>query len=165
MSDLLGPQQVCIITSRANIEQFGKNITKDDVECIFWHMAVSKDELLYAIAVPNTKHIVKLIKKSGVFCVNFMAKELENKVHKCNLIHGEHLDKFMRLGFRRQEAKSIECPIVDNACAILECKVEETKEYEDYSMFIAKIVNSDIKSRCERLFHLRNNHYTTTKNI
>lgn len=165
MSKLLGPQQAVIITSRAEIEQFGKKIVKDDIETIFWHMPVSKEELLYAISVPKRKFIYNIIKESGIFVVNFIGFDLQKEVHKCNLIHGEHIDKFKEIGFRKKEAEAIECPVIEEACGYLECKVIESKEFSDYCIFTAKIINSNVKNHIKRLFHLQNNLYTTTKDI
>lgn len=165
MSELLGPQQVILVTSRAEIEQFGKKISKDDIETAFWHTPVSKDDLLYAVCLNNSKHILKIIKESGIFCVNFLQYSMEKKVHKCNLMHGEHSDKFKILGFEKAEAGHIECPYIKEACAHLECTVVQTVVYKDFTLFIAKIINSNVKNVVKRLFHLQNNEYTTTKDI
>lgn len=165
MSDLLGPQQAILISSRADIEQFGKEISKDDIEAVYWHMPVSKEELLYAVTLNNSKHIISLIKLSGVFVVNFIPFDLEKKVHDCNLMHGQHVDKFKELDFIKIEASSVECPCIKEACAYLECQVVQTIEYRDYTLFIAKIINSSTVFDVKRLFHLRNNKYTTTKEV
>ena len=104
MHDLLGPRQVILVSSQGEIEQFGKEMTKEDIETIFWHMPVSKEELLYAIAVHNNKNIINIIKASGVFVINFIPADMEKKVHQCNLLHGQHLDKFKELGLTKLEA-------------------------------------------------------------
>ncbi|MFT4297946.1 MAG: flavin reductase family protein, partial [Candidatus Woesearchaeota archaeon] len=162
MTDLIGPQQAILITSQASIEEFGKQSFKDDIETVFWHMPVSKEELLYAIAVHNSKNIISLIEESKVFAVNFLPFNLEKEVHQCNLIHGRHIDKFEKLNFTKKEASNIECCYIKEACAHLECHVFETLNFKDYTVFIAKIINSSIEYDVKRLFHLRKDQYTTT---
>jgi len=163
MSELLGPMQAVLITSRAEIEQFGKKIVKDDVESVFWHMPFSKEEMVYAIAIHKGKHIVNLIKVSKVFVVNFLSSDDSKIVHKCNLMHGQHIDKFSELKLLKLESSAIECPLIKEACAYMECNVIDILEYKDYAVFIAKIINSNVKYACKRLFHLKDDKYTTTK--
>ncbi len=163
MSELLGPQQVVLITTRALIEQFGKEIERDDIETVYWHMPVSKEEMLYAIAVHNNKNIVNMIKISGVFIVNFMSFDMDKKAHQCDLIHGEHIDKFEELGLIKDNTTSIECPRIKEACAYMECHVKQTLDFADHTVFIAKIINSRVVYGVKRLFHLKDNNYTTTK--
>jgi len=165
MHDLLGPRQVILVSSQGEIEQFGKDMTKEDIETVFWHMPVSKDELLYAIAVHNNKNIINIIKASGIFVINFIPADMEKKVHQCNLLHGQHLDKFKELGLTKLEASSIEAPYIKEACAHIECHVTETLEYSDYTVFIAKIINSNVAFDVKRLFHIKKDRYTTTKDI
>jgi len=165
MSDLLGPQQVILVTSRAEVEDFGKEVTKDDIETVFWHTPLSQSELMYAVSIHNGKNIVSLIKKSGVFVVNFLPLDLEKKVHICNTSHGEHVDKFKKLDLIKIEASSVESPKIKEACGYIECHVVQTLEYEDYTVFIAKIINSSTVFNTKRLFHIKESQYTTTKEV
>jgi flavin reductase (DIM6/NTAB) family NADH-FMN oxidoreductase RutF len=165
MSDIIGPQQAVLITSRAVIDQFGKKTEKDDVDAVFWHMPVSKEDMTYAVSLPKRKFITRLIVQSGVFAVNFMGAGSEKKVHKCNLLHGEHIDKFKELELMKRDADGIECPVLDEAVAYIECDVIQSVEFSEYVLLIAKIINSKLKSKAHRLFHVKNDVYTTTKDI
>jgi len=162
MSDLLGPQQIVLVTARAEIEQLGRKKIKDDIETVFWHMPVSKEELIYAVAIENHKHILGLINESGVFCINFLGLDMLDSVKRCSSMHGEHIDKFSEIGFRKTEAQSIECPFIKEACAHMDCQVMQTIDFKDTTVLIAKIINSEVKYQVKRLFQLNNN-YTTTK--
>jgi flavin reductase (DIM6/NTAB) family NADH-FMN oxidoreductase RutF len=113
--------------------------------------------------VHKSKHIFKIIQTSKVFAVNFLSFDNSDIVHKCNLLHGEHIDKFKELNLLKLNSTSMECPILKESCAYLECNVIDILEYKDYAVFIAKIINSNVKYACKRLYHLKDDKYTTTK--
>jgi flavin reductase (DIM6/NTAB) family NADH-FMN oxidoreductase RutF len=162
MSGIVGPQQIVLITSRAEVEQFGKEIIKEDVDVAFWHTPISKEEMLYAIAINNKKHVIKLIEKSNIFAINFVSFSMLEKVKQCSKLHGEHIDKIKELDLDTKEGSHIEVPILKDACAFLECNVIETKKYSDYTLFIAKIINSVKEYDSKRVFFVGNNNFTTT---
>lgn len=163
MSDLSGPRQVVLITARAEIEEFGGKNVKEDVEPAFWHMPLSNEERMYAVAIHNNKNATWLIKNSGVFVINFLPLGMGNKVEECTAYSEKNKDKFENLELQKEDADAIECPRLKDACAYLECQVFETRQYSDYTLFIAKIINSNAKYRSKRLFHLRDKEYTTTR--
>ncbi len=163
MTGISGPHQTAFITSKAQIEQFGKEIIKEDIDTTFWHMPISKEDKVYAIAIHNTKHVIKLIEKSNIFAINFIGLDMADKVKKCSTIHGEHIDKIKELDLICYEGPHTEAPILKTACAVLECHVIETKKFTDYTLFIAKIINSIKEYDSKRLFYLGNNNFTTTK--
>jgi len=161
--DLLGPQQIILVTTRAEINYFGKESIKDDIDTVVWHTAISRKEKKYAIVVDKNKFITDLIKKSGIFIVNFMPFGLEKEVAKINSTHGIGVDKFEYV--IKKEASHLDAPVVQEAIAHLECHVVETKEYADTVLFIANIINSDNHKECKRLFYSKNSHYTTTNEL
>lgn len=163
MTGMTGPHQAVLITSKAEIEQFGKSITKEDIDTVFWHMPVSLDEKIYAIAIHNSKHIIKLISESKILAINFVGLDMMEQVKKCSNLHGEHIDKIKQLDLVCYEGPHTEAPILKSACAVLECNVIETKKFTDYTLFITKIINSAKEYDCKRLFYLGNNTFTTTK--
>lgn len=158
-----GPKQTVIISSKAEIEQFGKRITKEDIDVTFWHTPVSNEDKIYAVAINNTKHVIKLINESNVFAINFVGIDMIDNIKKCATLHGEHIDKISKLNLIHYEGPHSECPILKNACTVLECNVIETKIFADYTLFIAKIINSIKHFDSKRLFYLGNDKFTTTK--
>jgi len=165
MTGITGPHQTILVTSKADIEQFGKIINKEDIDTCFWHMPISQKDKLYAISIHNSKHIVNLIEKSEILVVNFVGLDLIDKVRKCSKLHGEHIDKIKQLDFVCKEGNHTEIPILKDACAFIECKVIEIKKFSDYTLFITKIINSSKEYDNKRLFYLGNDKYTTTKDL
>ena len=152
MPSIYNPRQVILVTSRAEIEIIGKDVVKEDIITLSWHMPVSFDPAIYAIAIGKSKFSSKLIQKSGVFAVNFIPKELEKQALFCGTHSGQHTDKFKETGLTREEAEKIECPRVKEALAYIECELINTVEAGDHYIFIGKVINSAEKGHGKRLF-------------
>lgn len=163
MSGIIGPQQIVLVTSRSEIEQFGKTTIKEDVDIAFWHTPISKEDKIYAVAINNKKHVIKLIEKSNVLVINFVGLEFLDKVKKCSKLHGEHIDKIKELDLLTIEGHHVDVPVLKESCAFLECNVIETRKYPDYTLFITKIINSVEEYTSKRIFFAGNNIFTTTK--
>ncbi|MFT4344007.1 MAG: flavin reductase family protein [Candidatus Woesearchaeota archaeon] len=160
---LATPHQVVLITSRANVDEFGKKKLKDDLDTALWHMPVSVKEMVYAVALPRQKHTTQLILSSGVFVVNFLPYNMHDVAKKCDSLHGQHIDKFSALDVIKIDAQAIECSCIKEACGYLECSVQDIKEYEDMVLFIAKIIKSVHVYDVKRLVYQSKDVYTTTK--
>lgn len=162
MSEITHPRQVVLISSRANVEIMGKEQTKDNVMTIAWHMQTSFKPELYAISIGKTRFSHKLIKKSRVFVVNFMSHKNEKEVLLCGRTAGEHVDKFKKANLTKLEAEKIDCPIVKEAIAYLECEVIDELDTGDHTVFVGKVVKSDLNKQDRRPFQLTGNDFTTT---
>jgi len=156
------PRQVVLVTTRANISILGKEKVKDNIITIAWHMPVSFEPNLYAIAVGKTRFSCKMIQESGVFVVNFIPFELKKQALECGLKSGAYTDKFSDTGLTKEEAKKIDCPRIKEALAYLECEVIKEVEAGDHIIFIGKILNSEEKKGGKRLFQIGNDFTTTT---
>src|SRR3989338_5418406 len=152
MPSIYNPRQVILVTSRAEIEIIGKDVVKEDIITLSWHMPVSFDPAIYAIAIGKSKFSSKLIQKSGVFAVNFIPKELEKQALFCGTHHGEHMDKFKESKLTKEESEKIDCPRVKEALAYLECELINTVEAGDHYIFIGKVINSAEIKQGKRLF-------------
>jgi len=164
ISDTAYPRQVILVTCRGEIkEKFSpdKKI-KDNIITLSWHMPVSFDPPLYAIAVSKQRFSYSLIKESNVFVVNFMPIELKKQVLYCGRNSGEHLDKFKETGFEKQEAEKIDCPAVKQALSHLECEVVNEIEAGDHIIFIGKVLNMKKNKNGKRIYQVKGDKFTTT---
>jgi flavin reductase (DIM6/NTAB) family NADH-FMN oxidoreductase RutF len=155
ITTLTNPRQTVLVTCRFK--------RKDNIITMDWHMPLSFNPMMYAIAVGKTRFSCGLIKNSGVFGVNFMGKEFEKAILYCGKCSGRNLDKFSQTGLEKKEAEKIDCPKVKQALGFLECKVVKEVEVGGHILFIAEIANSDLKIQGKRLFHLWGDKFTTTK--
>jgi len=108
--------QRAFLTARADVEILGKLVTKDDVSEIERHMGT---ENYYVAAVDRASFLLELIRKSGVFAVNFSSVRNAGKTR----IDSKYLDKFEKLGIPKKEAEKINCPLIGGAEA-LECELK-----------------------------------------
>jgi len=158
LGDLRGivyPRQVVLITSKAEAEVMGKRSIRDDVMAASWHTPLSFSPQMYAVVVGKERFTYKLIKKSRVFCVNFIPYSMEKTAVFAGSNSGEHMDKFKEGGIIFEECEKIECIRLKDCLAFLECEVENEVEAGDHVIFIGRVVNSGVKKKSnERLFQL-----------
>ena len=162
MSELAGPRQVVLVTSRSNMEVIGKEIEKDDIITIAWHMPVSFEPQLYAVSIGKTRYSCGIIQKSKSFVVNFIPYELKEKALFCGTHSGQHMDKFKESGLIMEEAQSVDCGRIKQATGYLECEVINEVDSGDHIIFVGKVVNSDSKGITKRLFQGDKTDFTTT---
>ena len=164
MPSINNPRQVILVTSREEVEVMGKTIPKDNIITVAWHMPVSHEPMLYAVAIGKTRFSAKLIKISKSFVVNFVPKSLEKAAVICGTTSGEHADKFEKAGLTKEEAQNIDCPKIKEAIGYLECEVINEIEAGDHIIFIGQIVNAELKKSERRLFQAHESGFTTTIN-
>lgn len=148
------PRQTILVTCR--------HAGKDNLLTLDWHTPLSFSPMMYAISVGKTRFSLELIRKSGVFVVNFMSKDFEKEIVYCGYHTGKDKDKFKAAGLEKEESEKIDCPRLKAALALLECKVIKELDVGDHMLFIAEVVNAVFRKRAKRLFHISQKNFTTT---
>ncbi len=128
-----------LLTSRAELDLLGKKIKRDGINTCDYHSYVTPKK--YMISIKKNKDIYKLIKQSGVFCINFINEnnEILKEIEKYN---SEFIDKFSKLSISREECKKLDCPRITWALKHIECEVIEEREHEGYVEIIGNILYS-----------------------
>ncbi|MCK5025984.1 MAG: flavin reductase family protein [Nanoarchaeota archaeon] len=165
MSELTGPSQAVLVTTRAFIEdRFSTNKrTRDNIMATASCMQTSQNPALYAISIAKQGYSSKLIKNSSVFALNFMPYHLKDETIKCSKLSGEHIDKFKEAGLSKTEAATIDCPLISEAIGHMECEVINEIETGDQVIFIGKALRSELKRQGKRLYHIDLENLTTTE--
>jgi flavin reductase (DIM6/NTAB) family NADH-FMN oxidoreductase RutF len=109
-----------------------------------WHMKVSRNPALFAIALSKNGYTHKLIQQSKEFVVAVANKGLEKEVLFFGTKHGNEVDKFKETGIETVKAKSIKSPLLKEATINFECVLENEVDAGDHIIFIGKILNSYI---------------------
>ena len=154
ITTLTNPRQTILLTCRAE--------GKDNVMTLDWHTPLSFQPMMYAVSIGKTRYSLELVRKSKVFVVNFVPKELEKAVLYCGRYSGRNIEKFKEAGLKKEEAETIDCPRISGALGYLECQVEKEIEVGDHILFIAKVTKANLKKEGKRLFHLFGDKFTTT---
>lgn len=130
-----------LLTTRADVEILGRKTKKDNISTIGWHTAVSSKPGLYAVVLHKDIFSYKMIKESGVFCVNFITDKLKKQALFCGSYSGEHMDKFKETNLTKEECSKIDCPAIKEGSKHLECEVINEVETGDHIMVLGKVLN------------------------
>ncbi len=164
MPAITNPRQTILVSARAKVSILGREVLKDNIITLSWHMPTSFEPMLYAVAIGKTRFSCKLIQKSKVFVVNFVPMSFEKEAAYCGRNSGEHIDKFDEANIIKEESEKIDCPRIKDAIAFMECEVIEEIEAGDHIIFIGKVLNSQLRDEgAERLFQKSGTDFTTTR--
>ncbi|MCK4589459.1 MAG: flavin reductase family protein [Nanoarchaeota archaeon] len=165
MSELTGPRQVILVTCRGSLkkEMSTEIQEKDGIIAVAWHMPVSKEPFLYAIAIGKTRFTHQLIEQSQSFAVNFMSADQKEAIIKCGTISSKHIDKFKEANLTKEECESIDCPRIKEVIGYLECQVKQKIPAGDHTVFIGHVHNHKLNKDKPRLYHITKDKFAQTR--
>jgi flavin reductase (DIM6/NTAB) family NADH-FMN oxidoreductase RutF len=163
MFSIINPRQTVLVTSRADVDVAGKSMEKDDIITLDWHTPLSFNPMLYAVVIAKARFSYKLIHESRVFAVNFMSIDNKKDVIFCGTNSGEFIDKFEETKLTKQEADKIDCSVIKESLAVIECEVVNEVEAGDHVIFIGRILGKKLNKEGKRIFHKDNYEFTTTR--
>ena len=73
------------------------------------------------------------------------------------------MDKFKETGLEKEEADRIDCCMIKQALACLECHVVNEIEAGDHVIIIGKIINIKENKKGKRIYQVKGDTFTTTK--
>jgi len=155
-----GPFQTVLCTSRGRTEIIGKTAIVDNVMTIDWHTPVSVNPALYVIAVGKLRFSLELIRSSQVFAINFLGPKFKDAVILCGSHTGKHMDKFKEAGLAKEEAHTIDCPLIEGRANAFECHVLKEIDAGDHVLIIGHITQAHEDSGESRLIH-KNSEFLT----
>ena len=105
-----------------------------------WHVALSFDPPLFAVAISPTRHSYKLLKKSGEFTANFLTFDNIGIIAAVGRTSGNEIDKFSTYKIKTLPSSEIETPVLKAAYAAYECKVVKSYKTGDHVLFIGEVL-------------------------
>ncbi len=144
------PQGVTVVTRRADDGPKGITVSS------FTSVSLSPPLVLVSIAKESKPH--DLYRKAKGFAVNFLADD-QKSVSDRFAGRTEALDMFEGLKFKLGVTGS---PIIDGACAVIECKTWRVYEGGDHSLIIGEVVAAQVPSDKRPLVYYAQQ-YTTTE--
>lgn len=133
--------ETVIVTCRGNAEILGKLMEKDDLFATRVYMPLSHDKDHYAIVLEKDSFPLSLIRNSECFIINFLTEEFSKEEIDYNIYPGRHMDKFERLGLRKEESRRLDCPRLKDAKESHECRLINEFEVKDKIIIIGKVLN------------------------
>ena len=120
------------LTARGDADILGKVMKRDDILELESHTGF---ENYYIAAIDKTSFMLDLIKKSGVFAINFSSVKEAEKTK----VDGKYFDKFEKLSIPKKDAEKINCPIIGGADAF-ECEVERIIEMGEKALIVGNVL-------------------------
>lgn len=133
-SDLLGkiPYGLYVIAANAGDDRGAMLVT--------WVMQASFEPPLVAVAMQNTSHTYAVVKRSGVFAINFLPDEQRKLAGRFGQEHAKVGDKLQKYAHHAGPATG--SPILEDAIGYLECRVREWLSGGDHDIALAEIVEA-----------------------
>jgi len=126
------PRVAVIITSR--------NQDKTNAMTAAWHMPVSFDPPLFAVAISPKRCTYRLIGASKEFAVNFMPATRAEEVVAVGGSDGESLDKLRTFRLSLDRPSRTLVPILRDAYAAYECRLVDDRLYGDHQLLVGEVV-------------------------
>jgi flavin reductase (DIM6/NTAB) family NADH-FMN oxidoreductase RutF len=130
---LLNPGPVVIVSVAAG--------ERDNLFTVTWNMPAAKDPPAVVLLSGRGHFSLPFIERTGEFAINVPDVSLADAVYGCGTTSGRAVtDKFGRFGLTRQPAMKIGAPLVAEAVANLECRVEVIHDVLGSALIVARVV-------------------------
>jgi len=134
---------------------------RDNVFPVSWNMPVARDPATLALCVDKEHFSYPFIERTGELGVSIPDESLIDAVYGCGSVSGADVpDKFARFGLRRARARVIGAPLVGDAVAALECKVERSFDLGDAAIVVGRVV-----AACARPEHFHDGAWSFAKGL
>jgi flavin reductase (DIM6/NTAB) family NADH-FMN oxidoreductase RutF len=140
------PRQVVMVTARHE--------GVDNVWPLDSHIFLSFQPNLYGISVNRGSFGADLVRRSGVFVVNFVPSTWEEVIFHCGRVSGRNVDKFAAARLQKEEAETVNAPRLAQSLGALECKVQQVVEVGDHTLFIGQVMHTVMRTDAPRLHHI-----------
>ena len=124
---------VTVVTTRTPEKVYGLTATA------FSSLTVDPPEVFVSIARKTVTH--PLVEQSGIFCVNFLTPAMQ---HVSDRFAGRfpNEERFAGLSYHFETTGA---PVLDDALAFLDCRVEKALDAGDHTIFIGSVVASGVQ--------------------
>ena len=112
---------------------------RTNVMPIAWHMPVSIDPPLVAIAVEHSRHTAEMIGHSQEFVLNFPTRPLLHHVQYLGSLHGDRVDKIEATQLETFAPIKVSAPLLASCVAWIECGVVEKIPLGDHTLFVGLV--------------------------
>jgi len=121
---------------------------RDNLFPVAWNMPLCDDPPVACVLSSRDHFSWPLLERSGELGLNVPDASILDAVYGCGKTSGaEVADKFARFGLHREAAAQIRAPLVAEAVASLECRVERIVDVEGCGLVIARVVAARAASR------------------
>ncbi len=141
---------------------------------VSWITPVNVDPPIIGFSLAPHRYTYKLLKESGEATINVMGFDYVNQTHYVGSVSGRDVkDKLVKAGFKLKPSKKVKPPAIEEALAVLECRVVNEIGYTDHNLILCQVLHAEAKEEIPKngllpeevkpLLHVGKNIYTTTE--
>lgn len=112
---------------------------RTNVMPLAWHMPISADPPMIAIAVEQSRYTGEMIRHSQEFALNFPTRPLLHHVQYLGSLHGDRVDKIEATQLETFVPTKVSAPLLAACVAWVECSVVEVLPLGDHTLFVALV--------------------------
>ncbi len=114
---------------------------RDGLFALTWNMPVRKSPGTVALLSGKRHYTYGIIERTRELGISVPDASIVDAVYGCGSTTGHRgVDKWERFGLTRQQAEKTRVPLVEQAVATLECRVEQVVDMGPSALIIAEIV-------------------------
>jgi len=113
---------------------------KDDVCTVAWTGTICSDPAMVSISLRESRLSYTYLKETGVFVLHLTTEKLLRAVDFCGVRSGRDLDKFEEMHLTKIPAEKIDCCVIAEAPAALECRVTKSEKLGSHTIFMAEVL-------------------------
>jgi flavin reductase (DIM6/NTAB) family NADH-FMN oxidoreductase RutF len=117
---------------------------KDNIITVAWTGTVCTNPPMLYISVRKERYSYELLKESGEFVVNLTTEDLVKATDYCGVRSGSKVDKFKETHLTKEEAKVVNCAMIQESPVNIECRVKKVMPLGSHDMFLADVVNVNV---------------------
>ena len=130
--DLFYPHPIVLVTACSS--------EKANVTAVEWIMPVSDKPPTLALSLRNTSLTLDLICTSMEFVVAIPTEKMKEAVLLCGTTSGKFIDKFAEANLTQVKAKKVSAPLILEAVANIECKVQNYTSAGGHTLITGEVV-------------------------
>ena len=111
-----------------------------NVITIAWTGVLCSNPPRVYISVRPERHSYQMLMENKQFVINLAGKSLTPAVDYCGFKSGREVDKFAEMGFTKEPASVVKCPLIKESPINLECQVFDIINLGSHDVFMADVV-------------------------
>lgn len=115
---------------------------KQNVMPMSWHMMMEFEPPLVGLIVSDQNYSFGLLKATRECVISVPTVNIAEKVVACGKMHGDKINKFLKVGLTPQSASMVGAPLIDECYANFECRVADTAMVSKYCLFVVEVVKA-----------------------
>ena len=122
-----------------------------------WHTMLEFEPPLIGCVISERNYSHDTLKATRQCVLAIPTVELAKQVVRCGNCSGRDTDKFALTGLTALPAKTVAAPLIAECCAILECRVADTRSLARWGMVVLEVQQAWVDPACKnpRTLHHR----------